>query len=88
MIRATVIGPVWATKKLSEVPTGSLVEVTVVGSTACLIAFDPLGCGDGEQVIVATGSVAAAWFEGPAPPLDALIIGIIDESAVTQDKKR
>jgi len=40
-----------------------------------------LGCGDGEKVMVATGSVAAAWFPGKPPPVDALIIGSIDESS-------
>jgi ethanolamine utilization protein EutN len=32
----------------------------------------------GERVLVAQGSVAAAWFAGKAPPVDALIIGSID----------
>jgi ethanolamine utilization protein EutN len=86
MIRATVVGRVWATKKLEQVPPGSLVEVSVIGSTSSVIAFDPLGCGDGEQVLVATGSVAAAWFKGAAPPVDALIVGIIDESVATQNR--
>jgi ethanolamine utilization protein EutN len=35
----------------------------------------------GERVLVAQGSVAAAWFPGKAPPIDALIIGSIDEPA-------
>jgi ethanolamine utilization protein EutN len=30
-------------------------------------------------VLVAQGSVAAAWFPGRPPPVDALIIGSIDE---------
>jgi microcompartment protein CcmK/EutM len=33
------------------------------------------------MVRVATGSVAAAWFPGKPPPIDALIIGSIDEAA-------
>ena len=45
-------------------PAGSILEVVVDGSTSRLLAFDPLGCGDGEKVIVATGSVAASWFPG------------------------
>ena len=49
------------------------------GTTSRLIAFDVLGSGVGESVLVATGSVAAAWFPGTAPPIDALIIGSIDE---------
>ncbi|MDX6550267.1 MAG: ethanolamine utilization protein EutN, partial [Gaiellales bacterium] len=45
-----------------------------------LIAFDVLGSGVGERVLVATGSVASGWFESH-PPIDALIIGSIDEPA-------
>ncbi|MFT3671914.1 EutN/CcmL family microcompartment protein [Aestuariivirga sp.] len=81
MLKATVTGRIWSTKKLSEMPAGSILEVVVDESSSRLLAFDPLGCGEGEKVIVATGSVAAGWFPGKAPPIDALIIGSIDESA-------
>jgi len=37
-----------------------------------------LGSGVGERVLVTQGSVAAAWFPGKPPPVDALIIGSID----------
>jgi ethanolamine utilization protein EutN len=87
MLRATVTGRIWSTKRLAEVPTGSILEVAVDESSTRLLAFDPLGCGDGERVIVATGSVAAAWFPGKAPPIDALIIGSIDEEASPARKK-
>jgi ethanolamine utilization protein EutN len=56
-----------------------MLEVQVDGSSATLLAFDPLGCGIGEKVIIATGSVAASWFGGKSPPIDALIIGSIDD---------
>jgi ethanolamine utilization protein EutN len=45
------------------------------------VAFDVLGSGVGERVLIAQGSVAAAWFPGKPPPVDALIIGSIDEPA-------
>ena len=77
MLRATVIGNVWSTKRLGEVPNGAFLEVEVDGGSR-LVAFDVLGTGIGEQVLVATGSVAAAWFATP-PPIDALIIGSIDQ---------
>jgi len=80
MIKATVTGRVWSTKKVKEMPAGSVLEVRVDESSSTLLAFDPLNCGIGEKVIVATGSVAAAWFQGKSPPIDALIIGLIDES--------
>ena len=81
MLKATVTGRIWSTKKISEVPAGSILEVVVDESSSRLLAFDPLGCGDGEKVMVATGSVAAPWFPGKAPPIDALNIGSIDESS-------
>jgi ethanolamine utilization protein EutN len=81
MLKATVTGRIWSSKKVSEMPTGSILEVVVDESSSRLLAFDPLGCGEGEKVIVATGSVAAGWFPGKAPPIDALIIGSIDDSA-------
>jgi ethanolamine utilization protein EutN len=87
MLRATVTGRIWSTKKISEVPAGTILEVVVDESNTRLLAFDPLGCGEGEKVIVATGSVAAAWFPGKPPPIDALIIGSIDEAVVRPGKK-
>jgi ethanolamine utilization protein EutN len=80
MLKATVIGRVWSTKRLEDVPTGPVLEVQVEDGGSRLLAFDPLGCGDGERVIVATGSVAAGWFRGKPPPIDALIIGSIDDA--------
>jgi ethanolamine utilization protein EutN len=38
-----------------------------------------LGSGEGQRVLVATGSVASGYFGDEHPPLDALIIGILDE---------
>jgi len=80
MLRATVKGNVWSTKRLKEIPNGAMLEVELEdGKATRLVAFDVLGCGIGERVLVSTGSVAAAWFPGKPPPLDALIIGSIDE---------
>jgi ethanolamine utilization protein EutN len=78
MLTATVIGNVWASRRLAELPTGAFLEVEAEGSGQRLIAFDVLGSGVGERVLVVQGSVAAAWFPGKPPPLDALIIGSVD----------
>ena len=88
MLSATVVGRVWSSKRVAEMPAGSILEVTVDQSSSRLLAFDPLGCGEGERVIVATGSVAAAWFPGKAPPIDALIVGIVDEPAAPAKKSK
>ncbi|HEY0389579.1 MAG TPA: EutN/CcmL family microcompartment protein [Gaiellales bacterium] len=81
MLRATVTGSVWATKRIDNVPHGAFLEVEVEGG-ARMVAFDVLGSGVGERVLVASGSVASGWFQDH-PPIDALIIGSIDEQRTT-----
>ena len=78
MIRGTVIGQVWSTRRIDGIPAGAFLEVEVDGSGSRLVAFDVLGSGGGEHVLVTQGSVAASWFTGTPPPVDALIIGSID----------
>ncbi len=80
MIKATVTGNVWATRRIEGIPAGAFLEVEVDGTGSRLIAFDVLGTGVGEHVLVAQGSVASGWFTGAPPPVDALIIGSIDSN--------
>ena len=79
MLKAKVVGSVWSTKRVEGLPNGAFLEVEVDDSGVHLVVFDVLGSGVGEHVLVATGSVAAAYFPAPHPPVDALIIGSIDE---------
>ncbi len=72
MVTATVVGNVRATR-LAEIPKGAFLEVEADGSGQRFVAFDVLGSGVGERVLVVQGSVAAAWFPGEPPPVDALI---------------
>lgn len=78
MISGTVVGQVWSTRRIDGIPAGAFLEVEVDGSGTKLVAFDVLGSGVGEHVLVTQGSVAASWFTGTPPPVDALIIGSID----------
>ena len=78
MIKGRVIGRVWATKRVATLPQGALLEVEPEGGGR-IVAFDPLGCGDGEEVLITQGSVAAGYFEGVRAPVDALIIGSVDD---------
>jgi ethanolamine utilization protein EutN len=84
-----VVGRVWATKRLSELPSGALLEIdledtTGKGAAERLVAFDPLGCGEGERVLVTQGSVAKGWFKDSNVVIDALVIGSLD---VTGEEK-
>jgi ethanolamine utilization protein EutN len=89
MLRATVTGSVWATRRVEALPGGALLEVQT-DDGATLIAFDVLGSGVGERVLVATGSVAAGYFAPDHPPIDALIIGSLDEpqTETTKEEQR
>lgn len=83
MIAATVTGNVWSTRRIEGIPAGAFLEVEVDGSGSRMVAFDVLGTGLGERVLIAQGSVAANWFTGTPPPVDALIIGSIDDPSST-----
>jgi ethanolamine utilization protein EutN len=80
MLQGVVVGNVWSTKRIAGLPSGAFLEIEVTGSGERLVAFDVLGSGQGERVLVAQGSVAAGWLPD-RPPVDALIIGSIDEPA-------
>ncbi|MFD1160504.1 EutN/CcmL family microcompartment protein [Roseovarius aestuarii] len=78
MIRGKVTGRVWSSKHIETLPNGAMLEVDIEGSK--IVAFDPLGCAEGEEVLITQGSVAAAFFTKHKAPIDALIIGSIDET--------
>ena len=79
MIQGRVTGRIWSSKHIETLPGGALLQVTLAdGST--LIALDPLGCAEGEAVLITQGSVAAGYFTRHRAPIDALIIGSIDET--------
>ena len=80
MVKGMVTGSVWATRRLEAIPRGAFLEVQGDDGSR-LIAFDVLGSGLGERVLVASGSVASGWFAPDHPPIDALIIGSLDEPA-------
>ena len=79
MIKGRVKGKIWSSRHVDTLPKGGLLEVETEGGEL-IIAFDPLGCNSGEAVLITQGSVAAGFFTGQRAPIDALIIGSIDES--------
>jgi ethanolamine utilization protein EutN len=80
MLRATVVGPVWATKRVDKFPVGALLEVECATTGNRYVALDVLGTGPGEHVLVTTGSSVAQHFSGTAP-VDAMIVGVIDQNS-------
>jgi len=78
MKRGKVVAQFWATKRIDALPKGPLLEVELT-SGGHSTASDPRGCGNGESVLITTGSVAAAWFGEKKTGVDAVIIGSLDE---------
>ena len=53
---------------------------TMECKTGQLVAIDNIGAGIGEMVLVATGSAARIGCNVENAPVDAEIVGIIDEA--------
>ena len=83
MLVGKVIGSIVSTRK-NENLIGSkfmIVEpLSVMGGNAQrIVAVDNVGAGIGEMVLVATGSAARIGCNLSDAPVDAAIVGIVDE---------
>lgn len=79
MLIGKVVSNVWATRK-DEKLTGlklMVVEIEGNGQGRIIVAADYIGAGEGDRVIIVTGSSARRVFD-PDVPIDAAIVGIID----------
>ena len=74
-----VIGSVWATRK-AQCLQGQRFLVVDTGRED-LVAADQVGAGIGEYVLVAQGSAARIGCGVETAPVDAAIVGIIDDGA-------
>lgn len=87
MIIGTVIGNVWATRKnekLNGLKFLVVEPVNILGEESLFpfVAVDIIGAGIGDRVIVTKGSSARASFDIKEIPIDAAIIGIVDNLEV------
>lgn len=77
MLLGTVIGNVWATKKLDSLTGQTFLLVAPEGHQGPpVICADQAGAGKGDRVIVVTGS-SARVASGEAP-VDCAVVGIVD----------
>jgi len=85
MIIARVIGTVVATRKIDRLVGSKILVVqpldpgSEVPRGESLVAVDAVGAGVGERVIVVEGSSARLAVDVERSPVDATIIGIVDE---------
>lgn len=88
MITAKLIGSVWATRK-SELLNGyRLMLVEVIGGKEAgkrIVATDIVGAGIGDRVLVTTGGAARRMLDNDNIPVDAAIVGIIDEDCCFEE---
>lgn len=82
MIAAKVIDNIWSTRKDSRLNGMKLMLVEVLktkGDPERIIAVDQIGAGIGDRVIIVTGSSARCQVSDTDVPVDAAVVGIIDE---------
>ena len=78
MLLGTVEGNLWATKKAARLVGQAFLTVRLAGGERTLVCADCVGAGEGELVLVATGG-AARVAAGRDVPVDAAIVGIVDQ---------
>ncbi|MGL4568911.1 MAG: EutN/CcmL family microcompartment protein [Fusobacteriaceae bacterium] len=78
MLIGNVIGNVWATRK-DDGLIGMKLLIVKLSDNKEIIACDYIGAGNGDQVLVSTGSSARKVLERENSPIDAAIVGIIDQ---------
>ena len=83
MLAGKVVGSIVATRKNDKLIGNKFMIVEIVGSMRAkaqqLIAVDNIGAGIGEYVLVAEGSAARIGCDMKDAPVDAAIVGIIDD---------
>ena len=82
MIIGTVVGSVIATRKNQKLVGQKLLIVRPIKhmeDKSEFVAIDNVGAGIGETVLVAKGSAARIGCGLESAPVDAAIVGIVDE---------
>jgi len=85
MLAGKVVGSVVSTRKCQNLVGNKFMIVELAAQmssdTKRLIAIDNIGAGIGEYVLVATGSAARIGCDLATAPIDAAIVGIIDDGS-------
>ncbi|MBQ9708610.1 MAG: EutN/CcmL family microcompartment protein [Firmicutes bacterium] len=82
MLTAKVVDNIWSTRKTDLLNGFKLMLVEVIGGKdegLRVVAADNVGAGVGERVLVTLGSSARRMVGEDSIPVDAAIVGIIDE---------
>lgn len=85
---AKVIGNIWSTRKDEKLRSYKLLVVQPINlltgakEAAPIIAADTIGAGVGETVIYVGGSSARSAAGDMSVPVDATVVGIVDDQEI------
>lgn len=82
MIAAKLVDNIWATKKVESLNGLKFMLAEEIGGKSVgrrFVVVDIIGAGIGDRVIVSTGSSARKMLGGIDIPVDAVVVGIIDD---------
>jgi ethanolamine utilization protein EutN len=84
MFLGRVIGTVWSTKKDEQLVGAKFLivrelDLKLKEKERFVVAVDSVGAGEGEVVLVATGSSSRMTTFTKDKPVDAVIMGIVDK---------
>lgn len=87
MIIGIVLDSIWCTRKEESLTGVKLMTVKLLDKEkeedgGIIVAADTIGAGVGEKVLLTQGSSARRTLGFNDSPIDAIIVGIIDEKAV------
>ncbi|MET3559054.1 EutN/CcmL family microcompartment protein [Streptococcus caprae] len=83
MLVAELVDTIWATRKSDNLNGVKFLLADVKGGNRAgelMVVVDTLGAGIGDRVIIVTGSAARRMLNDDDMPVDAAVIGIIDEN--------
>ena len=89
MFLGRVIGTVWSTKKDENLVGAKFLIVKELTldlkeKERFVVAVDSVGAGEGEVVLVATGSSSRMTHFTKDKPVDAVVMGIVDKLDVSE----
>lgn len=82
MITAKLVDNIWATRKADSLNGFKFMLAEVIGGKEAgnrLVVVDIISAGIGDRVLITTGSSARRMLENDNIPIDAVVVGIIDE---------
>lgn len=83
MLKGVVISNIVSTRKQDALVGSKFLEIRLIengqDTDKFMIAVDSVGAGIGETVLITTGSSARLALHNTDSPVDAVVVGIVDQ---------